>query len=58
MIFGVDEIHELRLKIAEEYSKMSPEEARRDRHDRAELELRAIEEIRKAKKESAKKNAI
>jgi hypothetical protein len=48
-VFGVDDIHKLRLETAERYANMSKEEARRDLHQRAENTRRAIEEIRHAK---------
>jgi hypothetical protein len=48
-VFGVDDIHRLRLETAERYSKMTPEEARADRRKNADDTRRAVEELRAAK---------
>jgi hypothetical protein len=47
--FNADDIHELRLHMAERYSQMLPEEAEADFQRRAEGSRRAIEEIRRAR---------
>jgi hypothetical protein len=49
MIFDCDAIHKLRLEMAEQHSRMSPEEAEADFQRRAENTRRAIEEIRRTK---------
>jgi hypothetical protein len=48
MIFDCDDIHNLRLEMAERYSKMPEAEAERDFKQRAENARRAIEEICRA----------
>jgi hypothetical protein len=53
MIFDCDEIHKVRLEMAEQYSKMTPEEARRAINKEAENTRRAIEEIRATRKAKA-----
>jgi hypothetical protein len=53
MIFDCEDIHRVRLEMAERYSKMSEEEANRDFKQRAEKGRRAIEEIRRAKAQKA-----
>jgi hypothetical protein len=45
MIFDCEDIHRMRLEMAERYSKMSKEDAERDFKQRAENGRRAIEEI-------------
>lgn len=45
-VFGVDEIHRLRVETAERYASMKPEDARRDRREQANETRRAIEKIR------------
>jgi hypothetical protein len=50
MQFSVDDIHRLRLETAEQHSKMTKDEARRDIKTRAENTKHAIEEIRRLKK--------
>jgi hypothetical protein len=47
MIFDCEDIHRVRLEMAERYSKMSKEEAEADFKALAEEERRAIEEIRR-----------
>ena len=47
--FTCDDIHELRVKIAEEYSKMTPEEAKRDFKSRVEEAEKIIDSFRKSK---------
>ena len=47
--FTCDDIHELRVKTAERYSKMTPEEAKRDFKSRVEEGKKIMEAIRKAK---------
>ena len=49
MIFDCDDIHQVRVEMAERYSKMSKEEAESDFRERAENARRAIEEIRRVK---------
>ena len=39
MIFSVDDIHDVRVKMAEEYSKMTEEEAERDFRAKAKLAI-------------------
>ena len=53
MIFDCEDIHRVRLEIAEQYSKMSQEEARRAVNEEAEATCRAIEEIRRANSQKA-----
>jgi hypothetical protein len=53
MIFDCEDIHRVRLEMAEQYSKMSKDEARRAINEEAENTRRAIEEIRRAKAERA-----
>jgi hypothetical protein len=45
--FNVDDIHELRVQMAEEYRNMPEEEAEREFQKEAEEARRAIEEIRR-----------
>lgn len=52
-VFDADDIHKMRLEVAEQYSKMSKEEARSDRKAHAENTRRAIEEIRRQKNKAA-----
>jgi hypothetical protein len=47
--FDVDEIHEIRVKLAEEYANMLPEDAQRLQNERANRMERRIEELRKQK---------
>ena len=47
MIFDCEDIHRVRLEMAEKYSKMTPEEAEKDFRASVENGLRAIEEIRR-----------
>ena len=49
MIFNCDDIHQVRIEMAERYSKMSKDEAERDFKEQAENGRRAIEEIRNRK---------
>jgi hypothetical protein len=49
MIFDCDDIHKLRLEMAERYSRMSPDEAEADFRQGAENTRRAIEEIRRTR---------
>jgi hypothetical protein len=51
--FNADDIHELRVQMAEQYSKMTPEEARRAINEEAENTRRAIEKLRAARKAKA-----
>ena len=53
VVFDADDIHRMRLEVAEQYSRMSPEDARRDRRERAENTRQAIEEIRRRKNRMA-----
>lgn len=48
--FTVDDIHNVRVQMAEEYSKMSAEEAERDFQQRVERSKRRMEELRQQKK--------
>lgn len=52
MIFGCEEIHKLRVEMADKYRTMPKEEAARDFKEKVEGELHAIEEIRRQKKEA------
>lgn len=52
MIFSCEDIHEIRLEMAEEYSKMNKEDAERDYRRRAENTRRAIEDIRRRKQKA------
>ena len=52
MLFSVDDIHRLRLETAERYSNMTKEEARRDLRARAENTRRAIEEMRRLRRDA------
>jgi glutaredoxin 2 len=45
--FNADDIHELRVQMAEEWRNMSKEDAERDFKEHAENTRRAIEEIRR-----------
>jgi hypothetical protein len=47
MIFDCEDIHRVRLEMAEQYSKMSQEDARRAINEEAENTRRAIEGIRR-----------
>ena len=49
MIFDCEDIHRIRVEMAERHSKMTKEEARRDIEESAEQVRREIEEIRRAK---------
>jgi hypothetical protein len=51
--YNVDDIHELRVQMAEKYRNMPEEEAKRGFQRKAENTRRAIEEIRRAKTEQA-----
>jgi hypothetical protein len=53
MIFDCEDIHRVRVEMAEHYSKMSREEAEAEFRALAEEERRAIEEIRRAKEVKA-----
>ena len=46
-IFGIDEIHNIRLAMAERFSHMTPEEARRETEESAARIQARIDEIRK-----------
>ena len=50
--FNEDDIHELRIELAKRRSSMSEEEAERDFQASAERTRRAIEGIRRQKKEA------
>lgn len=52
MIFDCEDIHKLRVEMAEKYRSMPPNEAERDFKEKVNDELRAIEEIRRQKKEA------
>ena len=47
VVFDADDIHKMRLEVAEQYAKMTKEDARQDMHEHAENTRRAIEEIRR-----------
>jgi hypothetical protein len=47
--FDADDIHKMRIEVAEQYAKMTKEEAIKDMREHAENTRRAIEEIRRAK---------
>jgi hypothetical protein len=51
--FNADDIHELRMQMAENYRGMSEDEAEREFQKEAEEARRAIEEIRAARKAKA-----
>jgi hypothetical protein len=51
--FNADDIHELRVQMAENYRGMSKEEAEREFQKEAEEARRAIEEIRRSKEVKA-----
>jgi Tfp pilus assembly PilM family ATPase len=51
--FNVDDIHELRVQMAERYRSMPPEEASLDFQRQAEAARQAIEEIRQRESEPA-----
>ena len=53
MIFSCEDIHDLRLKMAERYSRMTEEEAERDFKERVAEEWRAVEEARRMKEKAA-----
>jgi hypothetical protein len=36
VVFDADDIHKMRLEVAEQYAKMTKEDARRDMHEHAE----------------------
>jgi len=48
-VFGVDEIHALRVELAARRANMTPEEARQDFLNRVDRGRKAIEELRAAK---------
>lgn len=52
-VFDADDIHELRVQLAEKYRHMSPEEAEQDFQRRVENTRRAVEEARRRKSEVA-----
>ena len=47
--FTCDDIHELRIKTAERYSRMTPEEVKRDFKSRVEEGKKIMDAIRKTK---------
>ena len=49
--FTCDDIHEMRVRVAEQYSKMTPEEARRDFMAHVENAKRTMAELRKQREE-------
>jgi hypothetical protein len=49
-VYTVEDIHEMRLTVAEQYRKMSPGEAERDFKAHVENAKRTMEELRKEKK--------
>ena len=51
-VFGIDEIHALRVELANRRAKMTPEEAQQDFAKRVEHGRRAIEKLRAAKTDS------
>ena len=51
--FTCDDIHELRVRVAEQYSKMTPEEAEEDFRFHVERAERTIAELRKQREEQA-----
>ena len=53
IVFDVDEIHALRIELAERRARMTPEEAQLDFAKRVERGRRAIEELRAAKAANA-----
>lgn len=57
MIFSADDIHKLRVDLAERRGSMTPEEAQRDFDERVTSGKRRIEEMRKAKADTPIQNA-
>jgi hypothetical protein len=57
MIFNADDIHKLRVELAERREHMTPEEARRDFDARVAGGKRRIEEMREAKANAPMQNA-
>jgi hypothetical protein len=51
--YTVDEIHKTRVNVAEQYRKMTPEEAERDFRAHVENAKRTMEALRKEKQLSA-----
>jgi hypothetical protein len=51
--FNAEDIHELRVQLAEHWRSMPPGEAERDYHKQAEEARAAIEAIRAARNEKA-----
>jgi hypothetical protein len=51
--FNADDIHELRVQMAEKYRGMSEAEAEREFQEEADAARRAIEEIRRANSQKA-----
>jgi hypothetical protein len=57
MIFNTDDIHKLRIELADRREHMPPEEARRDFDARVASGKRRIKEIREAKANAPMQNA-
>lgn len=51
--FTVDDIHEIRKEIADQYRAMSKEEADRDFQDHFENAMKTMNELKKQKREPA-----
>ncbi|MDR1330218.1 MAG: hypothetical protein LBK23_11520 [Oscillospiraceae bacterium] len=49
-VYTVDDIHNMRVKVAEEYSRMPPAEAEQDFKARVESAKRTMEALRKEKR--------
>ncbi|MDR0197040.1 MAG: hypothetical protein LBI36_02305 [Oscillospiraceae bacterium] len=49
-LYSVDEIHNMRVKTAERYSRMTPEEAERDFKRRVEEAEKTMEALREKKR--------
>lgn len=49
MIFSTDEIHAVRVELAERREQMTPDEAQRDYDDRVAIGKRRIEDMRNEK---------
>jgi hypothetical protein len=57
MTFNIDDIHKLRVELAERRARMLPEKAQRDFDMRVAGGKRRIEELRKAKANAPMQNA-
>ena len=55
-VFTVEDIHELRVRTAEKYAKMSSEEAEKDFRSRVEGAKKIMESIREQKRQKTYTN--